>query len=1151
MRFSKLRINGFKAFADPLELSINAGLNGVVGPNGCGKSNLVEAIGWVMGENRPTAMRSGAMEDVIFEGSATRPAGARAEVQLVIDNRDRTAPSGFNDDDQLVISRRLDRDLGSTFLANGRDTRWRDLQLLFADWSSGSRSSALVNQGQTNEIINSKPAARKGILEDAAGISGLHHRRHEAELKLSSTEQNLARVSDLTGQLASQIASLKRQAGQARRYRQLGEQLRSAEAKLLYAEWRNAAAAAVAMEDGRNRCTAETARLQRESRSAAGKRAEFEEQLEPLRSAAAGHVAALQRLRAEAELIESRESNARREVAALGEQIAELSEALSRETELHEDAGSRIHRLEERTVEIARDGAGFDADHSGLSARLNAARDRLTELELKLDVSNRKVADIRSAKEAAERARHDALDELGQSRQREVEAASAVADCEARLAEAAIAAKSAGGMQSDAERVAEDAVAKLLESETARSTALTELTEIRSRLAETDSRIAALTSEQAELRKLVRQDTADAVQSLNLVKVQNGYEAAFGAAFGDDVFAPVAEDRAASGWYALEPLEDAPELPAGVRPLSDFVQAPPQLQRRLRQCGLVSPRELVDLQPKLKPGQRIVTQDGDLRRWDGFSVSGSEAPKHAALRLSQLNRLRSLNLEISDAEQSAAESRRLRQELESIFEASDQADRDARESRKHAEDALSEANRVLSVAEVDASIAEKTLMSLREARSREARSAEAAEAAAMEAEQILSRLDDPEEVDLEAAGLKEALALARDQMLEIRASKTALEREQAERSGRLADTESELETWRSRRHQAEERIQALNERQSQKQSERPAIEALPGQLAERRHSLSAGIAEAEAKSSAATDRLRRAEAGAREAARAAIEADREAARSLELKGRADADAANAAEKLADAVCRIGEKTGCGPEELVERHGIDPDTLADVELLEIEVARLRRSRDALGAVNLMAEQNITELQSERDELERERADLEEAVARLRRTITSLNREGKERLLTAFEAVNANFSELFTKLFGGGKARLELVEGNDAFDTGLEILCHPPGKRFSTISLLSGGEQTLTAVALIFAFFLANPAPICVLDEVDAPLDDSNVTKFCELMKTIVDRTGTRFLVITHNPITMANMDRLYGITMQERGVSRLVSVDLGQAEKLAA
>lgn len=1156
MKFQAIKLNGFKAFADPVELPIKEGLSGIVGPNGCGKSNLVEAVSWVMGERSPTAVRGGSsMEDVIFSGSATRPPHPFAEVKLVIDNQERSAPTDFNNDDKLVIARRIERDKGSAFLANGRDVRWRDLQLLFADSATGSRSSALINQGQTNDIINSKPAARKGILEDAAGVGGLHRRRHEAELKLSQTEQNLARVSDVVEHLKSQIVALNRQAKQAQRYRKLAARLRDAEAKLLVARWREADLDAAAAEERKTRQAAETARLQGETIRANRTKEELEQCLEPLRVQSSASEAAVQRMRAEAELNQSQETSARQALSSLHQQIEDIAAGIRREKELLSDAAEHINQLTETQKILRNECSNFNNKHGELTERLKEATEGLAALDKELDTANRRVAEVKSVHESAASEYNRAKALLMQCEKLEREATLSVAHAETRLAEATIGVKSADGKRSLAEEATVEAETKLTEYETARSDSLAKLTETRHLLAETESRLGALKSEAKELKRLVQEEhNSSATPLLNLVRVEDGYEAAFGAAIGDDIFAAALNEGEVNqtGWQEIAPFHDAPSLPRDTEPLTNYVKAPEFMQRRLSQIGLVQDKaHLTRLKNLLRPGQRVVSMGGDLLRWDGFSVSGQNASNRAALRLRQMNRLEDIQSQIDEASSETQSHRETHESLNSEFQKLDAADRNARASRRRADEDLAAASRHLSTAEADANLAEKTLQVLQEAKQRAMRETQAARQALTDSEKSIKKSAEHADAKAIADGLVASVNKAREQMLELRSQKLALEREHAERFTRIEETPLKIKTWQEKQQRAQQRIAELTSRFEQRQNERPEIEALPTHLIERRAALMTEIETAEERRKVAVMRLHTAENEVRRAAKEAATIERQSSHSLELKGRADADASHTAERLADTLTAIREKMNCGPEQLAKKLSFNFEDLPEADIQEFEVERLRRRRDGLGAVNLMAEKDIAELQEEMTSLDQERSDLEAAVARLRRTIANLNKEGRERLLAAFEDVNANFQQLFVELFGGGKARLELVECNDPLETGLEILCHPPGKRFSTISLLSGGEQTLTAIALVFAFFLANPAPVCVLDEVDAPLDDSNVMRFCHLMTTIVQRTETRFLVVTHNPITMSQMDRLFGVTMQEKGVSRLVSVDLGEAERLAA
>lgn len=1104
-----------------------------------------------MGENRPSAMRGGSMEDVIFSGSASRLPAVFAEVQAVIDNGDRAAPTNFNDDDELVITRRIERGVGSQFLANGREVRWRDLQLLFADASTGARSSALVNQGQTNDIINSKPTARKGILEEAAGVSGLHRRRREAELRLSNTGQNLQRAKDVVERLQGQIAALSRQAKHALRYKKLGTQLREAEAKLLYTIWHNAKAIAIDADQAKQLCIEKSEQLQAESAKAVARRAQLEQGLQPLREKSVVSDSALQRMRAEVELTESKEAAAKQALTTLKLQMDEASKGIQREQELSDDASAHISKLQDLFETKCAEDKECKEQYDQLAHKLEVAVTDVKTLEQDVETVNRRRVEIRSARDSAEVAKRTAEKKVQQCFEREQSASIAVDEARWRLVEAEADVKSAHIELVIAETNAQNAEKELAESESKRAVALVNFTDMCNTLAEAESRLRTLRSEEGELQKLVRSHETDGNRLLNQVRVKEGYEAALGAALGNDLFAMADVAADSTGWQDIDPFLIVPSLPESVTPLSRFVEVPTLLERRISQVGVVEQELIHELKDQLLPGQRVVTVAGDLIRWDGFFVSGQETPQQSALRLKQINRLEQLTTEIEFATSEAASRQKNHDRLAEEFKCSDAADRHARAKRRQTEKELTDANRLLSTAETDANIAEKNLTAAQEAQRRAESETKATKDLLAKAEQSIAMIADSKDTESVANELRERANKARDAMFELRSQKLSLEREREERLLNLKEIPTEIKSWQERKNRAKQRILDLTDQLDQHCKDLIQIQELPSQIACQRSNLLIDIEAADERHKVDNLRLKEAEIAARSAAEEAAQAEQDAAKSFEAKGRADADSINAVEKLLAATEKIRETLSCCPQSLAAGLELTKGQLPEVELQEIEVNRLRRSRDSLGAVNLMAEKDIESLQSEKDLLESEVTDLEEAVGRLRRTITSLNKNGRNRLVTAFETVNTNFVQLFAELFGGGKARLELVEGDDPLDIGLEILCRPPGKRFSTISLLSGGEQTLTAMALIFAFFLASPAPICVLDEVDAPLDDSNVLKFCKLMRNIVQRTETRFLVITHNPITMTRMDRLFGVTMQEKGVSKLVSVDLGEAEKLAA
>jgi chromosome segregation protein len=614
LRFSKLRLTGFKSFVDPTDLLIQDGLTGVVGPNGCGKSNLLEALRWVMGENRPTAMRGGGMEDVIFAGAASRPARNFAEVTLQIDNAERLAPAGFNDQDHLEIVRRITRDVGSAYKANGKDTRARDVQMLFADASTGAHSPALVRQGQISELINAKPKNRRRILEEAAGISGLYARRHEAELKLNGAEQNLTRVDDVVENLASQLATLERQAKQAARYRAIGTELRQAEGMLLYRRWREADEARTKALAALREKTSAAAQAETAARAAARAREEADEALPPKREEEAIASAILQRLTVERDALADREKRALDLIGTLKARIAQLMRDMDRESGLNRDAGETIATLEAEAEALAEAGEGHDA---ALEEAAEAAREAaavLREREEELAELTEDVARLAARHQSAHRFLEDSRKTLNRSEEEAGKARAAVAEARKLLSGADAAQAKAQEEEEIAAATAERAEETLLAAETARA-------ETQSR--EADARAETLGGRGRGERAPGRGDGAgeagaaghrEGGQVMDLVKVRAGYEKALGAALADDLRAPVVDADGPSAGRCCRATARGRNCPpgAGACELRDGARgaAPPDLADR-RGRGEDGAR----LQAQLKPGQRLVTVEGDLWRW--------------------------------------------------------------------------------------------------------------------------------------------------------------------------------------------------------------------------------------------------------------------------------------------------------------------------------------------------------------------------------------------------------------------------------------------------------------------------------------------------------------------------------------------------------
>lgn len=1151
LQFNRLRLNGFKSFVDPTDLIISPGLTGVVGPNGCGKSNLLEALRWIMGENRPTAMRGAGMEDVIFAGTTSRGARHFAEVALIIDNSDRVAPAGFNDSDTLEIIRRITRDAGSAYKVNGREVRARDVQMLFADASTGAHSPALVRQGQISELINARPKARRRVLEEAAGISGLYQRRHEAELKLNGTEANLARLADVADGMTAQLATLQRQARQAARYRDIGRDLRRAEGMLLYRQWRAADQARLDAETALKDARLLAAQTETAATKAATEREGAEAALPALREEDAIAGAIVQRLQVQRDQLADHEARAAEAIRTLQARIIQLAQDIDREAALNADAADSIQRLEWEETHLRATEDGHDIALAQAEQRARDAADQLSAQEREQARIVEQLAQLSAQHQAAQRQMADARHAMEAAQTATLRAADAAAAADAALETAHDDLAAAQDSCEDAAHLAEEAESVMAETEAAHEAAQTTEAAARSESASASGEVSTLRAELGALSRLTERSAAASTQILTKVQVQPGFEVALGAALGDDLSAPETDADTPSGWETLPPLTDAPTLPAPAKPLSAVVTAPKALTRRLSQVGLIDAAQGAALQADLRPGQRLVSQGGDLWRWDGLRRVAGDAPSAAALHLQNVNRLNAVQHDLTLAESRADQARAAHDTLHRRLSELADGLRMARDTRRAADQRLIEAQRALARAQTTRDQAQAQRDTTHAAALRHADDQTAAREALEDAATMLEDLPDLDGTRAELDDLRRIVDLARADLLAHCAALDDLRRTGTARTRRLAEVARDLDQWRGRSASATGRMDDLNDRRAEAEDALANASHAPEELAERRVALSDAIGAAELRLTAARDAVAAADAALRAGMDAERTGARHAADAREARARAEAQSEAAVANAAQAATRITEALNTTPQKLLDLLDADPDTLPAPDVMEAEVLRLRRARDALGAVNLRAQEDAAEVEAELNTLLAEKADLEAAIAKLRSGINALNREGRERLLIAFEQVNTNFAALFTHLFNGGEARLVLVESDDPLEAGLEIMCQPPSKKLSTLSLLSGGEQTLTALALIFGVFLANPAPICVLDEVDAPLDDANVARFADLLDEMTRRTETRFLIITHNAISMSRMDRLFGVTMGEQGVSQLVSVDLRMAETLVA
>jgi chromosome segregation protein len=1148
MRFSRLRLLGFKSFVEPGEFVIERGLTGIVGPNGCGKSNLVEALRWVMGESSYKNMRASGMDDVIFSGSGTRPARNTAEVTLFLDNSDRTAPASFNDADELQVSRRIEREAGSVYRINGKEARARDVQLLFADQSTGARSPSMVGQGRIGELIQAKPQARRALLEEAAGISGLHTRRHEAELRLRAAEQNLGRLDDVVGELQAQIESLKRQARQASRFKNLSADIRKAEAILLHLRWTQARAAEAEAQSALSAATALVGDRAQSQMNAAKDQAVGAHRLPELRDAEAAAAAAFQRLSIAKGQIEEEANRIRSRQAELERRLEQLQADMAREDQMLRDNADVLQRLLSEEESLT-------AEHAGAPEREIAARAALEAAAAVLAASEAALAKLTSERAEAVASRTQLERQMRDTAERRDRVGRQLADVDRDLGEVAARISALADpaekklLVDAAEKALADAELAAAAAEKAVGEARAAETAARPPLQEARAALASIETEARTLAKLLNAASGGLFPSvLEQISVDRGFETALGAALGDDLDVPL--DRGAPvHWGDADVAPGDPALPEGAKSLASVVRAPRQLARRLAQIGIVEAADGPRLQALLAPGQRLVTRDGALWRWDGLTAS-ADAPTAAALRLAQKNRLAELEGEALAATKSLRAAEGTLAATEAAVRQRVETEKAARQAWRDAQNAVGAARDALAKAERAAGELVSRRSALDESRTRLAESHAEAVAAHDEAAKLFAAAPDVSELQASLDRASAAVAGDRGALAEARAAHDGLKRDTEAREKRLRQIADERETWVKRAENADRQIASLSERRAEAQAELRSLEDIPDEIDAKRRALLSQLKQAEDLRKEAADRLQGAEtrqAALDKAATAAIQA---LAESREGRVRAEERLTAADERRREVEARIQEALAIPPHLVIRKTGLGPDDpLPDMAEVERQLDRLKIERERLGAVNLRAEEESREMSERLETIVSEREDVIEAIRKLRQAIQNLNREGRDRLLAAFDVVNGHFQRLFTHLFGGGTAELQLIESEDPLEAGLEILARPPGKKPQTMTLLSGGEQALTAMALIFAVFLTNPAPICVLDEVDAPLDDHNVERFCNLMDEMARTTETRFVIITHNPITMSRMDRLFGVTMAEQGVSQLVSVDLQTAEQM--
>ncbi len=966
MKLTRLRLHGFKSFVEPTDFMIEPGLTGVVGPNGCGKSNLVEALRWAMGETSHKSLRAADMDAVIFAGSGNRPSRNHAEVVMTIDNADRSAPAALNDREILEISRRIEREAGSVYRINGRDVRARDVQILFADAATGARSPALVHQGKIGEIIQAKPEQRRRVLEDAAGVAGLHARRHEAELRLKAAETNLTRVEDVIGQLAGQIDGLKKQARQAIRYREVAAKVRKAEAMLFHLRWIEANADVAAAARTHDLSVREMAERTREQAEAARIQAVRASELPALREAEARAAAGLQRLTSAREMLDREEERARERVAELDRRLTQFSADIAREQQQSSDAEVALQRLDAEDTELKDDIKTRVEKRSGVDGRVSEAEATLAAAERMFAELTTVLADLtakRGQLEGNVRSHRDRLAKLDQD-------IASVQSEEQKLAQETSGLGDLAALADAMERAQRD----LAQSEVAAQTsefkhaaARQQLDGARAPLNDADKRVQRLETEARTISKLVNSETKNLWPPIiDGVTVAKGYEKALGAALGDDLDAPVAPS-APMRWTNAGVTEGDPALPEGVESLAAHVEAPPELARRLAQIGVVAKERGAALVSQLKTGQRLVSPEGDVWRWDGF-VAAAHAPTGAARRLAERARLVDIENELEQARIDAGARRQALEAAEAELKAASSAEAAAREAWRAAQreaDAARERH-ATTEREINRHAARKS--ALTEAHSRlnvdltEAYGAHEAAAAA------LAELPASLDTETRLAAVRTDIDGHRRLAAEVRAEAQALAREAELADRRLQAILAERSEWQSRRQSAASQISTIEARVTELKAERAELDNAPAVFAEKRRALIGEIEAAENSRRVAADALASAENVMAETDRAAKVSLEALSSAREACARAEERMEGARRRLADIEREIHDMLEVEPQAVAGLAEIQPGAeLPPLAEIEESLEKLRRDRERLGAVNLRAEEELREVEAQHTSL----------------------------------------------------------------------------------------------------------------------------------------------------------------------------------------
>ncbi|MDG2267808.1 MAG: chromosome segregation protein SMC [Alphaproteobacteria bacterium] len=1154
MKFTRLKITGFKSFVDTTVLDIKPGLTGLVGPNGCGKSNIVEAMKWNMGEAGPSRLRAGEMNDVIFSGTKGRPSRNSAEVILTIENNNEKLLQTYTNIDEIEVSRKIEKDEGSTYRINNKEVRQRDVQILYADIAIGSRSNAIVDQGQVGKIINSKAQERRQILEEAAGISGIHARKHETELKLKSTEVNLEKLEEIVTNDRMRLKELSRQSNQAKRYKIISENIRELDAIILYQRWNKNLINIERLKKELETFTENVNKVTRKISSKSLQQEKIENDLSPLREDAQKYANLLNKFKVEYDLLIKEEESLSLEQATQKENIKYLKMEILNEENLHKELDNQFKELDNVISKISSNNTNINL--SQLNENLENAKKEeaynsevLTEAErvlsynisqrdnLNNDISKLKLQNIDAVNNLKNtREELNNLNNISKDNDKKDIFYKDINILKKKLQE---------------EDINEELIIKKIDLVKVEIKKFNEQTNEKKIVLQGKLRnIDQYNASKDILTKLFESDEKNIV--INYLKFPKGFEKAIEASLGHGLKAAL--EKSSIEWRNIE-QNTLNKLPEGIISLSEHAKGVPEVFNILKLTGLVENTVQGDLlQHKLMPGQQLVTKNGGLWRWDGYTHN-EDAKTPANQILQNKTNLIDLNSKIKTSLLEADKCESIILNLNSKIEL--------------AEDNIREYNtRLLNInnnkIEIRNTIEQKqnALSTYIENHNENRTKLAILQSSKSKYKQLLETLSN----DMKNYQNKEKSLIS----IEILKKNIALitiknNEKKIELSNQISIYQKELSTIENKENQLTQlkneqfrlntqltniinRINKLKNNQNKAELNLKNLDFKPIKIEKSKIKILKEIDNLEENLTKTSNLLSESENTNKNITNDLRSYNEELILYRENRARQEGLLQQSHERQNDDKEIIYEKLNISPDKFNEIIDISKEFL-DIEQSNLALEKLIIQRERIGPVNLVAEEDSEKLRIKLEEIEKEKEDLINAISKLRTSIRTINKEARSKLLEAFEEVNKYFKELFINLFGGGEAYLKLEGSDDPLESGLELMASPPGKKLQQMSLLSGGEQALTAMALIFSVFLTKPSPICVLDEVDAPLDESNVDRFLDLIDSISKKSGTRFLVVTHHRLTMARMDRLYGITMQEPGVSQLVSVSLKEAEKI--